>query len=164
MTTTLVLGIGNTLLTDEGVGVQVVRRLRDRLDGADDITLLDGGTLSFTLTETIQRHSNLVVVDATQLDAPPGSVCCFENQAMESFLGSCRRSAHEVGLLDLMDIARLTDSLPRHRALVAIQPGSLEWGTEPTEAVAAAIPEAVAQVLALLRQWQAMEEPREAMA
>ena len=164
MTETLVLGIGNTLLRDEGVGVRVVQSLRHRPALPEGVTLLDGGTLSFTLTETIQRHANLVVVDATQLDAPPGTVRCFEDEAMDEFLGNCKRSAHEVGLLDLMDIARLTDSLPRHRALVAIQPGSIDWGTEPTAEVGAAIPEAASRVEALLHRWQQAAEPQEACA
>ena len=164
MTGTLVLGIGNTLLSDEGVGVEVVHFLRNHCTIPAGVSLLDGGTLSFTLTETIQRHANLVVVDAAQLGAPAGTVCCFEDEAMDEFLGNCKRSAHEVGLLDLMDIARLTDSLPRHRALVAIQPGSIDWGTEPTAAVGAAIPEAASQVEKLLHRWQQAAEPQEACA
>jgi len=99
-----------------------------------------------------------------RLDAPAGTVRCFEGQAMDEFLGNCKRSAHEVGLLDLMDIARLTGSLPRHRALVAIQPGSIDWGTEPTAAVRAAIPEAASQVETLLHRWQQAAEPQEARA
>jgi len=164
MTGTLVLGIGNTLLSDEGAGVEVVRFLRNDCRIPEGVSLLDGGTLSFTLTESIQRHANLVVVDAARLDAPAGTVRCFEGQAMDEFLGNCKRSAHEVGLLDLMDIARLTGSLPRHRALVAIQPGSIDWGTEPTAAVRAAIPEAAYQVETLLHRWQQAAEPQEARA
>ena len=164
MTTTLVLGIGNTLLSDEGIGVHVVQHLRDLLDENEGVSLLDGGTLSFVLTEVIQRHDNLVVIDAAQLEAPAGTVRCFENGEMDRFLGTRKRSAHEVGLLDLMDIARLTDSLPHHRALVAIQPGSIEWGPRPTNAVAAAIPEAASRVQALLYRWRTAKTSREAYA
>lgn len=161
MTTTLVLGIGNTLLTDEGCGVHVLNRLRD-FDLGNSVTLLDGGTLSFMLTESIQKHERLVVLDAAQLGEPAGTVCCLENEQMDQFLGNCKRSAHEVGLLDLMDIARLTDSLPRHRALVGIQPDLVAWGTRPTPVVAEAIPLAAEKVRHLLEQWRAAELPGEA--
>ena len=76
------------------------------------------------------------------------------NEEMDSFLGSCKRSVHEVGLLDLLDISRLTGNLPERRALVAIQPDVIDWGDKPTESVAAAIPEVVDKVLDLMGQWE----------
>jgi hydrogenase maturation protease len=76
---------------------------------------------------------------------------------MDNFLGSCKRSVHEVGLLDLFDIARLTQTLPGQRALVGIQPASVDWGEEPTEPVAAAIPVAVQKVCELLELWRTEE-------
>ncbi len=155
MTTTLVLGIGNTLLSDEGIGIHVLRHLEPRVrQQEDEVTLLDGGTLSFSLVARIAEHRSLVVVDAAELGAEPGRVACFEGSAMDRFLGTRKRSAHEVGLLDLMDMARLTDDLPSQRALVAVQPASVDWGTQPTDAVAAAIPRAGQAVLDLLRRWR----------
>ncbi|HHH13754.1 MAG TPA: hydrogenase maturation protease [Thiolapillus brandeum] len=154
MTRTLVLGVGNTLLSDEGCGVHVVRHLQGKLDERKDVQLLDGGTLSFSLAAPIADHEELIVVDAARLDAPPGAFRCFQGEAMDRFLGNRRRSAHEVGLLDLMDMLRLTDCLPRRRALVAIQPASLEWGARPTAMVAAAIPQAARRVLELIDHWR----------
>lgn len=150
----LVLGVGNRLLTDEGAGVHVVELLvREHADLAG-VTYLDGGTLSFTLAGPIEDADSLVVVDAAQLDAPPGTVRVFEGEAMDRFLGQARLSVHEVGLVDLMDIARLTGHLPQDRALVGVQPGELGWGDEPSPAVARALPEAAAAVLALIDRWR----------
>ena len=72
---------------------------------------------------------------------------------MDAFLGAARRSPHEVGLLDLFDIARLTESLPENRALIGIQPESIEWGMSPTAPVRKALPLPLMQAQSLLVQW-----------
>jgi len=154
MIRTLVLGIGNTLLSDEGIGVHVIEFLRQQQAAPEGVVYLDGGTLSFTLAGEVEDADNLIVVDAAQLGDPPGTVLCMTGCRMDQFLGSGRRSVHEVGLLDLLDIARLTDTLPENRALVGIQPGSIDWGEQPTAAVSAAIPVAADQINNLLSKWQ----------
>ena len=151
---TTILGIGNTLLRDEGIGIHVLKALQARLPADDARSFVDGGTLSFTLAAEIEASDRLIVIDAAQLGEEPGTVRCFIDKEMDSFLGSCKRSVHEVGLLDLFDIARLTQTLPGQRALVGIQPASVDWGEEPTEAVAAAIPVAVQKVCDLLELWK----------
>lgn len=151
----LVLGLGNTLLSDEGVGVHVVRSLQEDASAESGVTYMDGGTLSFTLAESIESTDNLIVVDATELNSTPGTVQVYENEAMDDFIGSNRkRSVHEVSLLDLMAIARLTDSLPARRALVGIQPEHVDWGDNPTEAVLAAVPQACQTVRSLIQRWR----------
>ncbi|MDD5366760.1 MAG: HyaD/HybD family hydrogenase maturation endopeptidase [Gallionellaceae bacterium] len=152
----LILGIGNTLLSDEGVGVHVIQALANHGSPDDEeIELLDGGTLSFTLAGPIADAGALIVVDAAQLDALPGTVRVFESIEMDSFLlGNRKSSVHEVGLTDLMSIARLTDTWPAQRALVAIQPAKVDWGDDPTGPVAAAVPEACEQIRSLIRGWR----------
>lgn len=153
--TTLVLGIGNTLLADEGVGVHVVRYLVDRHGDNPNLTCLDGGTLSFTLAQPIAEHENLVVVDAARLGQPAGTVTCLEGDAMDVYLTGNRQSVHEVSLMDLFDIARLSDTFPKRRALVGIEPAFMGWGDGPTGAVAEAVPRAAECVLDLVRRWVA---------
>lgn len=157
---TLILGIGNTLLSDEGVGVHVVEHLRGLHGAEPDLTFLDGGTLSFTLAGDIADHEALIVVDAARLGLAPGTVRCLEGEEMDRHLLSGKMSVHEVGLSDLMDIARLSDHLPAHRALVGIEPEYLDWGDAPTAPVAAAIPEAAAAVMALVGRWRAQDARR----
>ena len=151
---TTILGIGNTLLRDEGIGIHVLKALQAQLPVDDTLSFVDGGTLSFTLAAEIEESDRLIVIDAAQLGEAPGTVRAFIGNEMDGFLGSCKRSVHEVGLLDLFDIARLTQSLPGQRALVGIQPASVDWGEEPTGAVAAAIPVAVQKVCELLELWK----------
>jgi|ERR1700690_2411327 len=151
---TLVLGIGNTLLTDEGVGIHVTQHLQTLLPATEDIEILDGGTLSFTLAGPIEDADALIVVDAAQLKSAPGTLRVFEGEAMDAFLLSNRQSSvHEVGLTDLMSIARLTGHWPERRALIAIQPEKVDWGEYPTALVAAAVPLACARIQALIGCW-----------
>lgn len=148
----LVLGIGNTLLSDEGVGPLVVQQLAE-LNLPESIRLLDGGTLSFTLAPEIEAVDYLLVIDCTRLDAPPGTVRMFVGDEMDAYLGTAKGSVHEVGLTDLLDIARLTDSLPAHRALIGIQPLKIDWGEVPSPEVQEALPKAVSTALEQLKTW-----------
>ena len=154
MRTTLILGIGNNLLTDEGVGIHVVRHLQERHADSRDLTFLDGGTLSFTLAGPIAEHDNLIVVDAARLGGPPGSIRCFEGAEMDRYLTGNRASVHEVGLMDLFDISRLSGTFPDHRALIGVEPESLDWGEFPSPAVAPTIAPAASMALELARRWR----------
>jgi len=152
---TLVLGLGNTLLGDEGAGVYAVRALQERHADRADVELLDGGTLSFTLAGPIEDADNLIVIDATQLKDTPGTVRVFEGEDMDRFLGGNRKSSvHEVSLLDLLTIARLAEALPARRALIGIQPEYLDWSDTLTENVARAIPVACELAMNLIERWR----------
>lgn len=155
---TLILGIGNALLSDEGAGIHALNLLRSSHPGLPNVTCIDGGTLSFTLAAYIEECDNLIVLDAAELKAPPGTVQTMGGADMDAFLGAARRSPHEVGLLDLFDMARLTGSLPDNRALIGIQPGRIDWGMSPTAEVETALPLAVEQAVSLLGKWFAAEQ------
>ena len=153
--TTLVLGIGNTLLCDEGVGVHTVRALVQNHSHLADVEFMDGGTLSFSLAGDVEDASQLIVIDAAELDSPPGTVRTFIGADMDRFLGVNRkRSVHEVSLLDLMAVAHLAGHLPERRALIGIQPDVVDWGDAPTTAVAQAIPQACDLTLELIEAWR----------
>jgi len=151
---TLVLGIGNTLLTDEGIGIHVLGALEPMLVGLSDVTLLDGGTLSFTLAGPIEEADALIVVDAANIQSQPGAWTLLEGEAMDAFLmGNRKSTVHEVGLTDLRAIAILAGHWPDKRAMLAIQPDVVDWGEHPTPAVAAAIPPACTAIHKLIQEW-----------
>ncbi|NCA71404.1 MAG: hydrogenase maturation protease [Sphingobacteriia bacterium] len=151
--TTLILGIGNVLMTDEAVGAEVVRRL-ERTHGEDArLRFIDGGTLGFSLALPIAECARLIVVDAAAMGDAPGSVRLFEGAAMDEQLGRHANSVHEVSLADLMDIARLTDTLPERRALIGIEPAHIGWGERLTPEVEQAVPHALAIIQSLLLRW-----------
>ena len=152
---TLVLGIGNTLLTDEGVGVHVLQALAPELANWPGVTLLDGGTLSFTLAGPIEDADALIVVDAANIKSKPGEWALLKGNAMDAFLmGNRKSTVHEVGLTDLRAIAILAGHWPEKRAMLAIRPDVVDWGEFPTPAVAAAIPPACAAIVEQIREWQ----------
>lgn len=150
----LVLGFGNVLLSDDGAGVHLVERLRSEL-GSNAAEFVDGGTLSFSLLSYVEAADSMLVIDAADLSGPPGTIGLFEGAAMDEFLKSSRRrTVHEVGLIDLLDMARLQDCLPSQRALLCIQPGRIDWSEALSTPVAQALPEAVRQAAALLQRWK----------
>ena len=152
---TLVLGIGNTLLTDEGIGVHATRFIYDNHADLPGTHYLDGGTLSFTLAASIEDAENLIVIDAAQLNDEPGTVRTFVGEEMDDYLnGQTKRSVHEVGLMDLMSMVRLAGRLPKNRALIGVQPKNLDWGEAPSEELQAAIPDVCKKALHLIQEWQ----------
>jgi hydrogenase maturation protease len=160
MTEILVLGVGNTLLSDEGAGVHAMHYLQSQAPSREDIEYLDAGTLSFTLADDIASAVHLIILDAAQLNAEPGTVRVFENDELDEFLRFGRRSVHEVGFADLMDIARLQDCLPLNRALIGIQPGDLGWGERPGTAVEAAFPQVANLTAELIKKWSMQKSPQ----
>jgi hydrogenase maturation protease len=151
--TTLVLGIGNNLLTDEGVGIHVIELLEKQYPNRKDISFVDGGTLSFTLADYLANHQQLIVVDAARIGGKPGEMACFEGSEMDRYLTGNRQSVHEVGLMDLLDICKLQGHYPEKRALVGIEPESLDWGEQPSASVVPAVGKAADKVMELIRKW-----------
>ena len=152
MTHTLVLGVGNILLADEGAGVHAMHYLQEHYD-LPNTTYIDAGTLSFTLAADIADADNLIVFDAAQIGAEPGQIHVFEGEEVDNFLKSGRCSVHEVGFADLMDIARLEGHLPQRYALIGIQPETLGWGDALSETVRRSMPRAAGNAASLVHKW-----------
>ncbi len=149
----LVLGVGNTLLSDDGVGIHVTEILRKENGFGEHVSIHDGGTIGLSLLPEIEDADRLIVVDAARIKGPPGTVCTFENAQMDAHLSTARSTVHEVALADLLDAATLNGRAPKIRALIAIQPEYTRWGVEPTAAVRAAIPAACNAVRDVLERW-----------
>ncbi len=152
--TFLILGLGNTLLSDEAVGVRTVEYLQDLPDDQTaGLKLMDGGTMGLSLLVDMEDADALVIIDAAHLSAIPGSIKIFQNTDMDDFLRNRGRSPHDIGLDDLMDGLRLREAVPERRALIGIEPQILTIGEDMTAEVAAAVPRAGEAVLQLTREW-----------
>ena len=149
----LIMGIGNTLLQDDGAGVHVTEQLKksNQLDG--NTKFVDGGTLGLSLLPELEDASCLIVVDAGELGEKPGVIRVFENEAMDQQLSGKKSTVHELAMSDLLAAASLSGYQPQKRALIAIQPASIDWGLEPTPDVLKAIPKACEIVGYLARSW-----------
>ena len=148
-----VVGIGNNLLQDDGAGIHALTHYRRNFSN-DRIDCLDAGTVGLALMDRLSNLDGLVAIDAMRLGKPPGTVTVLEGDAMDAHLRNHHGSVHELGLSDILDALRLCDDLPARRALVGIEPASMDWGTEPTAAVAAAIPKASVYVRDLIVEWR----------
>lgn len=157
MNSIAVVGIGNSLLKDDGVGIHALDFF-SRVNPFDDVTCIDAGTVGLALMDRLFDLDGLVALDAMRLGKTPGTVTVLEGSDMDDHLRNHHGSVHELGLSDLMDALRLSDDLPAKRALIGIEPGDIDWGTEPTAAVAAAIPAATARLSELLGQWRGARE------
>ena len=150
----LVMGVGNTLLQDDGVGVRITELLRSIKPAQDQVAYIDGGTIGLSLLPCIEEADALIIVDAAEMNSPPGTIRVFHGAEIEQQVSGRKRSVHEVAISDLLSAATLRGTCPERLALVAIQPGSTELGLEPTAAVLAAIPSACDAVEELTRGYQ----------
>jgi hydrogenase maturation protease len=150
----LLLGIGNTLLADEGVGVHVLQALAAGVPLPAQVEVLDGGTLSFTLAGPIQDADALIVVDAARIGQAAGAWQMLQGEQMDEFLlGNRKSSVHEVGLTDLRAIAILSGHWPKQRAMLAIEPKTIDWGEQLSLEVASAVPAVAQAVRTLVQEW-----------
>jgi hydrogenase maturation protease len=135
----LVLGIGNLLMNDEGVGIHIISRMeKERIPGAD---MMDGGTGGYHLLGTIQSYKNVIIVDASLDHYPPGHVRVLHPHFAKDF--PKQLSAHEIGLKDLIDAAILLGKMPEIY-LVAISVKEFQdMGMELSPEVESAIPSAI---------------------
>ena len=151
--TIAVVGIGNSLLTDDGAGIHTLERFAEG-NTNDDVFCLDGGTVGLALLDRLSDLDGLVALDAMKLGKEPGAVTVLQGDDMDAHLRNQHGSVHEVGLSDLMDALRLRGDLPDNRALIGIEPEHMDWGTQPTPAVAAALPKAAAFAQDLVSTWR----------
>jgi hydrogenase maturation protease len=138
----LVLGIGNILLNDEGVGIHVVRKLEEEnYTGAD---LMDGGTGGFHLLGFIQSYGKVVIVDASLDQYPAGNIRILHPKYAKDF--PHQLSAHEIGLRDLLDAAFLLGNMPEIHLVAVSVKDFQELGMDLSPVVEAAIPLVVEKV------------------
>jgi hydrogenase maturation protease len=155
----LVLGIGNSLMSDDGAGPCIVAGMAEASRCGDaplpGVRLVDGGTCGLMLLPEIEACSALIVIDAARLGGTPGAVTVFEGEAMDAMLRGPKHTAHEVAVCDLLDAAACTTGRPARRALIAVEPERIAVGDTLTPAVAAALAVACGEARALIARWRA---------
>ena len=143
----LVLGLGNTICGDDGLGVAAVEALGRAWEAPEGMRVLDGGTLGLSLLPWLQRSDRVILVDAIAADAPPGSQVRLEGDDV-AHAAVHRLSVHQVGVADLLDGARLVGDAPERIVLLGVVPESMELTTDLSEPVTRALPELVERVAA----------------
>src|SRR5512147_954276 len=131
---TVIIGVGNLLLKDEGVGVHAVRELRQKALPAG-VEVLDGGVAGIGLLDFFPGAQKLVLIDAADMNLAPGTVVRFTPEEIRSLPGGPKFSAHDVGLLEVLELASALGQSPPEVVVIGVQPGEISWGTDLTPEV-----------------------------
>lgn len=138
---TLILGVGNLLLKDEGVGIHAIHAL-EKENLPAHVYLMDGGTGGLHLLSWLQGYERLIMIDATLDSNPPGTVRLIHPRYAADF--PPLMSAHEIGLKDMIEAMILTGDLPAETHLIVVSAANInEVGMNLSPKVEAAIPEVI---------------------
>jgi len=134
----MVLGVGNELLSDEGLGIHFLKYLKQE-DLPDNVELLEGGTAGMELIGLIQDTDFLIVVDALNANTTPGDLFRFKPQDLKILPEMFAVSFHQVGILEVLTTANILGTAP-DTIIYGLQPKSLEWGMDLSPEITAALP------------------------
>ena len=148
---TLVLGIGNVLLQDEGVGVHALREIERRFELDGGIELLDGGTAGVELLRYLDGREHVVVIDAIAAGHPPGTVFRVEGEDVPRSFHR-RISPHQIGLSDVLATALITDGMPAEIVMFGVEPHTMKTGLELTPVVDASLDKLIGALVEELRR------------
>ena len=154
----LVLGIGNLVMSDDGVGVKVVQRLQREYRFPPCVELMDGGTLGLDLLPKLENIDRLIIIDAVETGRKAGTCIRLTGEELPIALET-KLSPHQMGLKDLLAVSQLMGHSPREMILIGVQPGSIEMDTELTPDVEAAVDVLVSNVLNELELWNIQASP-----
>jgi hydrogenase maturation protease len=152
--TILVLGIGNLVMGDDGIGVRVVQALQERFRFPAEVALLDGGTLGLDLLPKLEGVERLLVVDAIETGAEPGTMVRLAGEEIPVAMAT-KLSPHQMGLKDLLSVASLIGCCPSEMVLWGVQPADVAMGMDLTAVVAACLDPLLDAVLGELARWGA---------
>ena len=146
----VILGVGNLIMCDEGLGVRCIEELERRGGLPPDVSTIDGGTSTNELLGELEDLDLLVIVDAIASSAAPGTLVRLEGDRIPSAFSN-KLSPHQHGINDLLATLQFIDHAPARVVLLGCVPARLELGMELSPEVTAAMPELIERVLAELR-------------
>jgi hydrogenase maturation protease len=146
----VILGIGNLLLSDEGVGVHVANKLME-MDLPEGVSVVEGGTDGFRLLNIITEADRLIVIDAIKGGAAPGSIYRFNLDEVKNCPSGFKTSVHQIGILEVINMSGLIGKTPR-TTVIGIEPQSLEMGMELSPEIREKIPRIIELVLDELKR------------
>jgi hydrogenase maturation protease len=147
-----IMGLGNILMMDEGVGVHTINAFQKRYRVPDYAEIIDGGSAGLDLLPFIEGREKLLMVDAVNFDREPGYIDILENEEIPAKF-STKTSLHHLGLLDVLSIVKLSDALPKDMCIIGIQPKSMELGLDMSPEIWDKVPELVERIVSKLHEW-----------
>lgn len=142
----VVIGLGNPLMTDDGLGIAALEQLRVRYDFAPGVELVDGGTWGMNLLPVIEDAGSVILIDAIHTGAAPGTPVRIERERLPRYL-STKLSPHQVDLRDVIALAELRGTLPQHTVALGLQPQRVELGNALSDLLRCRLDNLVAMVV-----------------
>lgn len=142
----LILGLGNPLLGDEGIGARVVEELQG-LELPDGVTVIEGGTSGLGLIGLMEGYRRVIIVDAADMGQPPGQVVRFTPSEVRFKTTEARLSLHQIGLAEVLALAKALEVAPAELVIVGVQPGRIEGAAGLSLEAERAIPQVIRIVL-----------------
>jgi len=147
-----VLGLGNTILGDEGFGVEAVRYLESNFKLSPEVNIIDGGTQGLYLLDYIESTDCLMIFDAVIPQSYEFKVYVYRNDDLPTFIHR-KLSAHQMGLSELLSVAKLHEKVPNEIALIGVPPVSLDMNVGLTDKVRSLVPAATEIGAEIIREW-----------
>ncbi|MEQ6376045.1 HyaD/HybD family hydrogenase maturation endopeptidase [Bacillaceae bacterium S4-13-56] len=147
-----ILGIGNTLYSDEGVGVHLLPLLEKELNSSERIHFVYGDTDSLRLLEDIESTDYLIILDAINGGKKPGTIYFMEGDEIPKYIG-VKMSIHQIGFQEVLSVAKIRERLPQNMVMIGIQPASLELGVDVSDTIKKKMPQLVHVVSEQVEKW-----------
>ena len=148
----LILGIGNILLGDEGIGVYAVQALEKNAKFTPHFDIVDGGTCGMELLDCMAKREHIIVIDAVLANRAPGDIMVLYDEQVPTFF-SRKISPHQLGLCDVLSALKLTDEFPQHLCLIGVQPESLSAGFGLSDRLKSVLPQVHQQLVVELAKY-----------
>lgn len=148
----LILGIGNILLGDEGIGVYAVQALEKNAKFTPYFDIVDGGTCGMELLDCMAKREHIIVIDAVLANRAPGDIMVLYDEQVPTFF-SRKISPHQLGLCDVLSALKLTDEFPQHLCLIGVQPESLSAGIGLSDRLKSVLPQVHQQLVVELAKY-----------
>jgi hydrogenase maturation protease len=148
-----ILGIGNTLFSDEGVGIHLLPLLEDALKDYDDIEIIEGLTDGMKLLGPVEDAENLIIIDAINAGKEPGTIISLVGDEIPAYFG-IKMSIHQLGFQEVLLAAKLRERYPKQIVMFGMQPTSLQMGIELTETNQSKLGELAETVIEQVKSWR----------
>ena len=149
---TAILGVGNILMQDEGVGVHLIQDLTENYSFDPQTALIDGGVMGIDLLPYFDEYDRMIILDAVEFDKEPGFIDVIENENILA-LFTTKMSLHHLGLKDVLSYAKLLDQQPDEMCLIGMQPHEIQMKMELSETAAGKMEEMKGLVIKKLEGW-----------
>ena len=140
----MILGVGNLLLSDEGVGVHVAQRMM-KMAMPPEVQVVEGGTDGFGLVNFITEADRMILIDAVKGGGQPGSIYRFDIDDCPPYPDLFKTSVHQISILEVINLSSLIGSTP-HTTIIGIEPACIEMGMKLSPPVEAKIPKVIQMI------------------